>query len=117
MDKMTIRLLGGVEICGSCNAGPKIVSKKAKALVAYLALQFGRPQSREKLAAMFWQNSPEEKARTNLRQVLSSIRTALNGDHGNYLVTIQRLLSFLLSQTTFAGPGGARVEEEAEAKP
>ncbi len=87
MNKLRIRLLGGIEISGSCNTDTQIVSKKAKALVAYLALQCGRPQSREKLAALFWQNSPEEKARTNLRQALSSIRRALNGDQDIYLVT------------------------------
>jgi TolB-like protein/DNA-binding SARP family transcriptional activator len=87
MDKLAIRLLGGLEITGIRQAEATVLSRKAKALVAYLALQRGRPQSREKLAALFWQNSPEEKARTNLRQALSSIRKALNGDKAAYLVT------------------------------
>ena len=87
MDKLAIRLLGGLEITGIRQAEATVLSRKAKALVAYLALQRGRPQSREKLAALFWQNSPEQKARTNLRQALSSIRKALNGDGPAYLVT------------------------------
>ena len=87
MGKLRIRLLGGLEITGNCNAGAQVMSRKAKALVAYLVLQHGRMQSREKLAAMFWQNSSEGKARTNLRQALSSIRKDLNGDKAAYLVT------------------------------
>jgi len=86
MEKLRIRLLGGVEIAGNCEAGPAVLSKKAKALLAYLALQRGRPQSREKLAALLWQDSPDEQARTNLRQALSSIRKVLTGHNAGDLV-------------------------------
>jgi TolB-like protein/DNA-binding SARP family transcriptional activator/rhodanese-related sulfurtransferase len=80
MGKLEIRLLGGLEIGGDRDTGAPVLSGKARALVAYLALQHGRPQSREKLAALFWQDSPEEQARTNLRQAISTVRKALN-DH------------------------------------
>jgi adenylate cyclase len=46
-----------------------------------------RGQSREKLADLFWGNSAEEQARANLRQALSSIRKALDGNGAAYLVT------------------------------
>jgi TolB-like protein len=87
MEKLTIRLLGGIEIIASHQAQAAALNRKARALVAYLALQRGQPQSREKLAALFWENSPEEQARTNLRQTLSLIRKALNSDKAKFLVT------------------------------
>ncbi|NNE21831.1 MAG: alpha/beta fold hydrolase [Rhizobiales bacterium] len=68
---MKINVLGGLEIKGS---GKKPLTRKAKAVAAYLVLQRGRPQSREQLAALFWENSPQEQARTNLRQCLSTLR-------------------------------------------
>ena len=87
MQKLRLTLLGGLEITGSYQAGAHLMSRKAKALLAYLALQQGRTQSREKLAALLWHGSSEEKARTNLRQTLSSIRKALNCDDASLLVT------------------------------
>ncbi|MEE8172727.1 MAG: BTAD domain-containing putative transcriptional regulator [Alphaproteobacteria bacterium] len=71
MTDLKINVLGGLEIAGS---GAKPLTRKAKAVAAYLALRRGQPQSREKVAAMFWENSPEEQARTNLRQCLSTLR-------------------------------------------
>ncbi|MGI9522590.1 MAG: AfsR/SARP family transcriptional regulator [Hyphomicrobiaceae bacterium] len=71
MVDLKIRLLGGLEIVGS---GERPLTRKAKAVATYLALQKGQPQSRERIAALFWENSPEEQARTNLRQCLSTLR-------------------------------------------
>ena len=74
MTKVKINLLGGLELVGPDDAN---LSRKVKAVAAFLALQQGQPQSREKIAALFWENSPEEQARTNLRQSLSSLRRHL----------------------------------------
>jgi DNA-binding SARP family transcriptional activator len=58
--------------------------KKALALIAYLAAT-GKPQSRERLATMFWQDATEDVARTSLRQALRALRetplaSVLNAD-------------------------------------
>lgn len=95
MGRLRIRLLGGLEIAGNSGAGAPVLSRKAKALVAYLALQRDQPQSREKLAALLWQDSPEEQARTNLRQVLSSIRKALNDYEAPDLVADRNQISLI----------------------
>jgi TolB-like protein/Flp pilus assembly protein TadD len=87
MTGLCIALLGGLEIAGGGATARASLTRKAKALVAYLALQDGRSQSREKLAELFWGNSAEEQARANLRQALSSLRKALNRDGATYLVT------------------------------
>jgi adenylate cyclase len=51
----------------------EISSKKALALVTYLAVESG-PQPRETLATLLWADTGEERARHNLRQALSKIR-------------------------------------------
>ena len=80
MAELRINVLGGVEIVGP-NERP--LTRKTKAVAAFLALQHGQPQSRERIAALFWENSPEEQARTNLRQCLSTLRKHL----GDGLIT------------------------------
>jgi len=80
MARLRIVLLGGLEIAGGDATARASLTRKAQALVAYLALQGARGQSREKLAELLWGHSAEEQARANLRQTLSSIRKALNGD-------------------------------------
>ena len=51
--------------------------KKAQALLAFLALAPGQRQTRERLAALFWADAPDEQARNSLRQTLFAIRSAL----------------------------------------
>ncbi len=82
-----ISLLGGLEITGAAGAESAPLTRKAKALIAYLALRCGRAQSREKLADLLWGSSPEQQARTNLRQTLSRIRKEFGAGDANYLVT------------------------------
>lgn len=48
-------------------------SRKTEALLAYLAYQ-ARPQSRDHLAALFWQESEPDQANANLRKALSELR-------------------------------------------
>lgn len=57
-------------------------TRKAIALVAYLAVT-GQRHARERLAAMFWPEADEERARGALRRTLSTIRTS---DAGDWLV-------------------------------
>ncbi len=86
MAGLRIALLGGLEIAGGEITARASLTRKTRALVAYLALQGARGQSREKLAELLWGNSAEEQARANLRQALSTLRKALNGDEVAYLV-------------------------------
>jgi TolB-like protein/DNA-binding SARP family transcriptional activator/Tfp pilus assembly protein PilF len=86
MAGLRIALLGGLEITGGKIAALASLIRKTRALVAYLVLRGGRGQSREKLAELLWSNSAEEQARANLRQTLSLLRKALNGDGAASLV-------------------------------
>jgi Tol biopolymer transport system component/DNA-binding SARP family transcriptional activator len=51
-------------------------TRKAVALIAYLALQPERRARREQLAQMFWPRVESEAARTSLRQLLAGLRKA-----------------------------------------
>ena len=57
-----------------------IKSKKARALLAYLALPTGKSRSREELMALLWSDRGDEQARGPLRQALSGLRRNLGDD-------------------------------------
>jgi TolB-like protein len=57
-----------------------IKSKKARALLAYLALPTGKSRSREELMALLWSDRGDEQARGSLRQALSGLRRNLGDD-------------------------------------
>jgi adenylate cyclase len=73
-----VGLLGPVRI--SHDGKPvAIASKKARALLGYLALREGIEVSRGILAGLLWGERSESQARASLRQTLSELRTALAG--------------------------------------
>jgi Tol biopolymer transport system component/DNA-binding SARP family transcriptional activator len=51
-----------------------LTSRKAVALLAYLALQRDRASRREAVAALLWENSDPAQARATLRQAVAAIR-------------------------------------------
>lgn len=71
---LRLKVLGGFEAERSEGTPIELASRKARALMAYLAVESGRSHSREFLAALLWGDSREERARHNLRQSLSKIR-------------------------------------------
>ena len=77
MTDLKLQLLGPFEARLGDGVPVAITGKKAKALLAYLALAGGQPVSRDKLAGVLWEFSADEQARTSLRQTLSSLRKCL----------------------------------------
>jgi DNA-binding SARP family transcriptional activator/TolB-like protein/Tfp pilus assembly protein PilF len=75
-----LRLLGAFAV--EVNVGRPILvalrSKKARALVAYLAMKPDGRASREELATLFWGDTPDAQARHSLRQCLMSLRQDLH---------------------------------------
>ena len=51
---------------------------KARALLAYLAVEADRPHRRDALAGLLWPDLPQSRARQSLRQALSRVRQALD---------------------------------------
>jgi len=74
---LAVRLIGTFEIKFD-NKPVNISSRIAQSLFAYLILNAGKSQRRERLAGLFWPDETEEKARTYLRHELWRIRKALS---------------------------------------
>jgi len=76
MERLRLDLFGGFEL----SHGDRLLAvsaRKARALLAYLAMHQGRPQRRDKVASLLWGESGVTQARTSLRQALTGIRRAL----------------------------------------
>lgn len=71
-----LSVLGQCQLCAPSGKPVGFSTRKALALLAYLAFQSGRKASRERLAAVFWPDGDSEQARLNLRKALSLIRQA-----------------------------------------
>ncbi|MEO7912403.1 MAG: BTAD domain-containing putative transcriptional regulator [Roseiflexaceae bacterium] len=69
----------------------------ARGLLAYLAFESDRPQSREQLAAMFWPDQPQAAAYANLRQTLARLRKAFpqNADIAGFLAITPQTIQFI----------------------
>jgi DNA-binding SARP family transcriptional activator len=74
---LRIRLLGSLEVRSGETVLEPLESARAEALLAYLLLHRDAPQSRQRLAFLFWPDSTEAQARTNLRHVLHVLRRSL----------------------------------------
>ncbi len=71
---LQINVLGRAEVLRPGGERIDFKSKKALALVGYLAVEGKRAHSREELATLLWGRTGDERARHNLRQALSRIR-------------------------------------------
>ena len=79
-------------------------TRKAAAVLGYLALSETKRESRERLVGLLWSRSGEEKARASLRQVVRELRQVLEDagfsagrltvgfDHGGIEVDIESIL-------------------------
>ncbi len=74
-----LQILGGFQLYRSSQL-VEFPTRKHACLLAYLAYTVPVPQPRERLAALLWGSSVDERARHNLRQALSRIRQALGPD-------------------------------------
>ncbi len=75
--RVSIRLLGGFQILYGERPHHKLVSGRALSLLALLVLRRGVPQSRAALAGLFWPDTDEAQARTNLRKLIFELRRVL----------------------------------------
>ena len=82
---LRLRLLGelNIEVDGEPVEPP--TSRRARAVLAWLALEPGL-HSRSRLAARFWPDVLDESARTSLRSALSALRRSLGERSERYLI-------------------------------
>lgn len=111
---LAITTLGGLSI--SLDGAPlgALASRKAEALLVYLACA-GRPQARDVLAELLWDDLPAERARGNLSVLLTSLRQRLPGylEIGRHSVALRPSGPFRLDVadlTALAEPALAQAE-------
>jgi len=75
--ELRLRLLGGLSIEAVAGRSIRLVSMKAQALLAYLAVSSEKTHRREHLAALLWGDVTEAQARDSLRHVVLALRKAL----------------------------------------
>ena len=77
MAQFDLKLLGGFE--ARLDSGQKIAlpTRKAEALLAYLALAQGKPRTRDQLAGLLWSDRGDAQAKGSLRQALTALRHGL----------------------------------------
>lgn len=80
MAQVFLTLLGGFRAQLASGATVTLPTRKAQALLAYLALPSGRAHPRDKLATLLWGDTPQARARAALRQALFALRRGLPTD-------------------------------------
>ena len=74
---LDVYLLSEQRVSGGPRAEDRPLSSRSLDLLAYLVLHAGTPQTRQHLAFVFWPDSNEAQARTNLRRELHHLRGML----------------------------------------
>ncbi len=80
MSHLQIQLLGTFQVLQNGRSLTGFRTDKIRALLAYLAVESDRPHRRDKLAALFWPDMDDQKARYNLRLSLHRLRQTLGDD-------------------------------------
>ncbi|MEZ4768001.1 MAG: BTAD domain-containing putative transcriptional regulator [Caldilineales bacterium] len=75
--RLVVRLLGSFQLAYDGRPVPAFDRVRLQALLSYLLLNRGKPVSRQQLAFLFWPDSTEKQAFTNLRNLLHNLRQAL----------------------------------------
>jgi len=90
---LDVRLLGQFDVQRDSRR-LAIPTRNAQALFAYLLLNAVIPHRRERLAGLFWPDSSEENARSNLRHELWRLRKALEIEGDSYFLADDLTIAF-----------------------
>ena len=74
---LQVTLLGGFETRLATGQPVTLSTRKAQALLAYLATRPGQPHARDKLTALLWADRGDTQARHSLRHTLVELRKVL----------------------------------------
>ena len=83
---LEVRLAGGLQLCADGVELAPPTSKRARAVLAFLALNPGA-HPRGRLAARFWPDVLDESARASLRVALTELRQALGPEAVHLVAT------------------------------
>ena len=90
MSRLTLSLFGGFEATYEGKNVREFRSNKIRALLAFLAVESGRPHARDSLATLLWPEMSSSDARRNLRNSLSRLRRSLGNPLKDRLLDIGR---------------------------
>lgn len=90
MLQLTLALLGGFAVRLEGHPTPRFRTQKARALLAYLAMEAERPHERAALAALYWPEMSDALALRNLSQTLIWLRRAIGEGAPPFLLLNQR---------------------------
>src|SRR3954452_22496382 len=97
MPRLSLSLLSTFEATLDGRPLTGFESVKARALLAYVAVEANRAHTRASLAGLLWPELSEEAARTNLRQLLANLRQMLTiGDDTPVLLITRDTIQFNL---------------------
>ena len=85
-----VSLLGEQAITDDRGGSVRARSSRAVVLVAFLVVHAGSPQARQRIAGLFWPESTDAQALTNLRRELHHLRQVI-GDEPSLVVTSRDL--------------------------
>jgi len=85
-----VTLLGEQAITDDGTGSVRVRSSRTVALIAFLAIHAGSPQARQRIAGLFWPDSTDAQALTNLRRELHNLRHVM-GDQPSLVVTSRDL--------------------------
>jgi DNA-binding SARP family transcriptional activator/predicted ATPase len=105
MAGLSVMLLGGFEARLASGAAPRLATRKAQALLAYLAMRPGQRHTRDKMAALLWGDKAESQARDGLRHALLALRRALG--------EVEPSVLLIEGQTVALDPTGIAVDVAA----
>lgn len=96
MPRLSMSFLGTFQVWLDDREVNNFATDKVRALLAYLAIESGRPHRREALAALLWPDKPRRKALANLRQALARLRRALGQPQEGrpFLLVTRRTIAF-----------------------
>jgi predicted ATPase/DNA-binding SARP family transcriptional activator len=96
MARLSIFLLGSFRVVLDGEPVTGFVSDKARALLAFLAVEAERPHRREVLAGLLWPEYPERSARASLRNVLANVRQVIGDQeaHPPFLCVAGQTIQF-----------------------
>ena len=87
MSTLSLNLFGGFDFRDTSGTSVALPTRKAEAIFTYLAMNPGKDQTREKLAALIWEGKAETQARANLRKTISRLRQSLPDEAADCLIT------------------------------
>lgn len=77
MQPLQIKLLGGFDLSHGSKSLTSVTTERLQSLLTYLILNRHTPQLRQHLALLFWADSTDAQARTNLRRTIHDLRRIL----------------------------------------